>query len=140
MKGVSQPDPIEIEARLVTLPPSRHKKTLIFDLDETLVHCIDDIENRPFDKQITVRFQTGEVVDAGVNIRPFAYECLKKANENYFVVVFTASHHSYADVVLDTLEEEFRSMDYLTEEEKLFISQAKSKEAGFNIIKERKSK
>lgn len=122
MKGVSQPESVEIEGRGVTLPPSKHKKTLIFDLDETLVHCVDDIENRPFDKKITVKFQTGEVVDAGVNIRPYAYECLKKANENYYVVVFTASHHSYANVVLDTLEEEFRSMDYLTEEESQFIS------------------
>jgi predicted HAD superfamily phosphohydrolase YqeG len=25
------------------------KKTIIFDLDETLVHCIDDIENNPCD-------------------------------------------------------------------------------------------
>lgn len=57
-------------------------------------------------------------MDAGVNIRPYAYECLKKANEHYLVVVFTASHQSYADEVLNVLEEEFRSMDYLTEEEK----------------------
>tara|TARA_B110000285_G_C15069642_1_gene587166 strand:+ start:832 stop:984 length:153 start_codon:yes stop_codon:yes gene_type:complete len=32
-------------------------------------------------------------------------------------VVFTASHQSYADVVLDTLEEEFLKQKYLTKEE-----------------------
>jgi hypothetical protein len=33
-------------------------------------------------------------------------------------VVFTASHKSYADVVLDTLENEFRKLYYVTDEEK----------------------
>ena len=59
------------------------KKTLIFDLDETLVHCIDDIENNPCDQVIHVTFPNGETVQAGINIRPYAIECLKKANENY---------------------------------------------------------
>lgn len=83
---------------------SHIKKTLIFDLDETLVHCIDDIENNVCDQEISVTFPTGETVQAGINIRPYAIECLKKANENYQVVVFTASHKAYADVVLDILD------------------------------------
>lgn len=29
---------------------------------------------------------------------------MRKANENYQVVVFTASHRAYADVVLDLLD------------------------------------
>ena len=33
----------EIESKSVNLPDTKHKKTLIFDLDETLVHCIDEI-------------------------------------------------------------------------------------------------
>ena len=36
----------------------------------------------------------------------------------YQIVVFTASHKSYADVVIDTLEEEFRKLDYVTAEER----------------------
>lgn len=140
MKKVSQPNQADIDSRSVNLPASRHQKTLIFDLDETLVHCIDDIENLPFDKHITVNFPTGESVEAGVNIRPYAYECLKKASEHYQVVIFTASHKSYADVVLDTLEDEFRSMDYLTEDERSFIAQAPSREEGYRIIKKQKDK
>ena len=53
-------------------------------------------------------FPTGETIEAGINVRPYAYECLKRASQNYQVVVFTASHKAYADVVLDTLEREFR--------------------------------
>jgi CTD small phosphatase-like protein 2 len=83
MKNVSQPSQEDLDTRSVHLPPSKHQKTLIFDLDETLVHCIDDIDNLSYDKKITVNFPTGEIVDAGVNIRPFAYDCLKKANQNY---------------------------------------------------------
>ena len=43
-------------------------------------------------------------MDAGINIRPYAIECLKAANEHFQVVVFTASHQAYADVVLDYLD------------------------------------
>ena len=50
-------------------------------------------------------------------MRPYAYECLKKASEDYQIVVFTASHMAYADVVLDTLEREFKKDCYLTAEE-----------------------
>ena len=140
MKKVAQPRQADIDSRSVNLPPSRHQKTLIFDLDETLVHCIDDIENLPFDKHITVNFPTGETVDAGINIRPYAYDCLKKASENYQIVIFTASHKSYADSVLDTLEEEFRSMDYLTDEQRQIIDQAPTREEGIRLIKKQKEK
>lgn len=83
MKNVKEPSNADLESKSVYLPSSIYKKTLIFDLDETLIHCIDDFENLGYDKKISVSFPTGEVVEAGVNIRPFAYECLKKANKHY---------------------------------------------------------
>lgn len=92
MKHVAQPSASEIKSKSVKLPKTKHTKVLIFDLDETLVHCIDDIHNSKYDHAISVTFPTGETIEAGVNIRPYAYECLKKASEKYFVVVFTASH------------------------------------------------
>lgn len=42
------------------------------DLDETLVHCIDDIENVKTDIVLPVTFPNGDVAYAGINIRPFA--------------------------------------------------------------------
>lgn len=67
-------------------------KTIIFDLDETLVHCVEDYYNHQCDTLITVTFPNGDKATAGLNFRPYALECLKRAAELFQVVVFTASH------------------------------------------------
>lgn len=77
------------------------RKTLIFDLDETLVHCVG---NNPGDISLPIRFPTGKTLITGVNIRPFAIECLLEASKRFEVIVFTASQQCYADVVLDYLD------------------------------------
>lgn len=41
---------------------------------------------------------------AGVNIRPQAIECLKELSKTFELIVFTASHPYYADVVIDILD------------------------------------
>eukprot|EP01022_Parablepharisma_sp_SALTPOND_P014065 TRINITY_DN1893_c0_g1_i1.p2 TRINITY_DN1893_c0_g1~~TRINITY_DN1893_c0_g1_i1.p2 ORF type:complete len:570 (-),score=59.52 TRINITY_DN1893_c0_g1_i1:7307-9016(-) len=79
------------------------KKLVVFDLDETLVHCVtDNIEKA--DRIITVTLNTNEKIKAGVNIRPYAVECLKQLSEYYELIVFTASHPYYADTVIDLLD------------------------------------
>lgn len=80
------------------------RKTLIFDLDETLVHCCENLSQAQPDVTLPITFPTGEVVNAGLNIRPYARESLKEANRWFEVMVFTASHQCYADVVLDYLD------------------------------------
>ena len=80
------------------------RKTVIFDLDETLVHCCEDITSCKPDVILPVTFPTGEVVQAGINIRPYALECLREVNREFEVFVFTASHPCYANVVLDYLD------------------------------------
>ena len=92
------------------------KKVLFFDLDETLVHCIEDISSNPYDLKIRIQSDS-EILEAGINVRPHTYECLRHVQKHYQLVIFTASHKSYADVVVDALEAEFRKLDYLTEEE-----------------------
>jgi CTD small phosphatase-like protein 2 len=81
-------------------------------LDETLVHCVDDPEKEAPDVILPVHFPNGETVDAGINVRPYALECLRSANQNFQVIVFTASHHSYADVVLDYLDPKKELIQY----------------------------
>ena len=78
------------------------KKTIIFDLDETLIHCCDP--NEKFERLIEITFPNGQICDLGINIRPFAAECLKQASKDFEVFVFTASQSCYADVVCDLLD------------------------------------
>lgn len=53
---------------------------------------------------LKIKFPTGEKIDAGVNIRPFAKELLKQLSKICEIIVFTASHECYANVVLDYLD------------------------------------
>jgi len=100
-----EPVPVKsIEKRRISID-TKGKKLVVFDLDETLVHCnTDNILNS--DKIITVTLNNGEQVKAGVNIRPYAIECLKELAEYYELIVFTASHPCYANVVIDLLDPE----------------------------------
>jgi CTD small phosphatase-like protein 2 len=104
---MSKPNLGQIYAKRCNLPkdPSKEgQKTIIFDLDETLVHCCDDITTSNPDVVLPITFPTGEVVNAGINIRPYTRECLLEANKHFEVIVFTASHKCYADTVLDYLD------------------------------------
>lgn len=56
------------------------KKTAIFDLDETLVHCVDDPDLLPTDVVLEIKFPNGDVADAGINVRPYAMECLRQVS------------------------------------------------------------
>lgn len=83
------------------------KKTIIFDLDETLAHCVrQEIPGYPADVYLDITLMSGKVLRAGFNIRPLTKECLEMVNKDFEVVVFTASHKWYADVILDYIDPE----------------------------------
>lgn len=52
-------------------------------MDETLIHCVDDATQECPDMTLGVTFPNGEIVQAGINIRPYAIECLREANKKY---------------------------------------------------------
>ena len=100
------------------------KKTVIFDLDETLIHCNEEESQEEYDVKLPIVLPTGEMKEAEINVRPYAREILKKLSENFEIIVFTASHQCYANVVLDYLDPEnkyihhrlFRDSCYTTQE------------------------
>ena len=71
------------------LPPldtEKYKYTLVVDLDETLVHYIEE-ENKAY-----------------VQVRPYADYFLSEMGKLFEIVIFTAAAEDYADLVLDELD------------------------------------
>ncbi|EKX72028.1 conserved hypothetical protein [Theileria equi strain WA] len=96
-------------AKIVTLPIERgfdlipsKKKTLVLDLDETLIHSsFDGIENYSYSVQL---LQDGIKRDVFVAKRPFVDEFLLQVSRLFEVVIFTAGISSYANPVIDVLD------------------------------------
>ncbi len=78
------------------------KKTLVLDLDETLIHCYENLEMET-DLVLSMTVD-GSKVKVGVNIRPHVMTFLKRMARKYEIVIFTASHESYANAILDELD------------------------------------
>ena len=80
------------------------KKTLILDLDETLVHS----SFTPFEKNdiiLEVDFE-GILYNIYVKVRPYAEQFLKNVSKLFEIVIFTASISKYASPLLDILDKE----------------------------------
>lgn len=68
------------------------KKLLIFDLDETLAHCVRRPKPElPPHVYLNVTDPRGNTVNVGFNIRPYTNEVLEAANKHFEVAVMTAS-------------------------------------------------
>ena len=88
------------------LPPSlTKKKTLVLDLDETLVHSQFGAFNIPSDVVINIEIEK-ELHEIHVLIRPGVKEFLEKMAKLYEIVIFTASISKYAEPLLDILDKE----------------------------------
>ena len=58
--------------KFVNLPFSKHSKVLVLDMDETLIHCVDDIEKENQQIVLEIDFpDENETVCAGINLRPY---------------------------------------------------------------------
>ena len=65
---------------------SPHKFTLVLDLDETLIHYVEEQNN------------------AFIQIRPYAEEFIELLSNHFELVIFTAAMKDYADFVLDRFD------------------------------------
>lgn len=72
-----------LKKQRIYLPPPRnpsHKKVLLLDIDETMIHCLDERDPETEDPDVVIRIpldDEGDFADAGINVRPHLYECLK---------------------------------------------------------------
>jgi CTD small phosphatase-like protein 2 len=58
------------------------KITVVFDLDETLVHCFEDL-SEPHEVELFVTFPGGCTMIAPLNIRPYARELLAELSKDF---------------------------------------------------------
>ena len=88
---------------------NKKKKIVLFDLDETLAHCIGEIkENEKINKKykhiVEVTLPSRKEIKIGINIRPNWEETMELIKDKYHIVIYTASHQSYADAVLNYMD------------------------------------
>jgi Dullard-like phosphatase family protein len=95
----SKPNKVKIQN------PDNHNKLAVFDLDETLIHGVINISNYKNEKNIiSIITPSKKIAKIGVNIRPHWEEAIKRISKLYTIVIYTASHSSYADAVLNFLD------------------------------------
>jgi len=92
-------------------PEENQKKIALFDLDETLVHCNNNEPGMDGDV-VSVKLPTNKIVKVGLNIRKNWQNALDLIMNHYHVVIYTASHPSYADAVLDYMDKENKYFKY----------------------------
>ena len=106
--NLNQSNKNQIQKKSIELylpPSSTKKKTLVLDLDETLVHSQFGAFNIPSDVVINIEIEN-ELHEIHVLIRPGVKEFLEKMSKLYEIVIFTASISKYAGPLLDILDKE----------------------------------
>ncbi|CAD8133316.1 unnamed protein product [Paramecium pentaurelia] len=81
---------------------SKGRKTLVIDLDETLVHSsFEPMKVNDLIVEVTMKDQKYKIY---VNIRPYAQEFIKETSKIFEIIIFTASISEYANSVIDFLD------------------------------------
>ena len=81
---------------------SLHRKTIVLDLDETLIHASPTLHNP--DHMISRLNPDGSTLCIRVNIRPYAKDFLRALSSIADIIIFTAGIKSYADAILSLLD------------------------------------
>ena len=91
---IDSPSFADIEEKKVNLSRAKsdfNKKTLILDIDETIIHCEED-PTKPYDIMLPIEVENGSTAQAFITIRPYAISFLKRMSKLYEIIAFTASH------------------------------------------------
>ena len=86
------------------LPPkTSNKKTLVLDLDETLVHSQFFEFSIPSDITIKIEIEQ-EIYDIHVLVRPGVEKFIKIMKDYFEIIIFTASISKYADILMNIID------------------------------------
>ena len=90
----------------ILLPPKNEdkidKKTLVLDLDETLLHSYNQASSSESDYKLKLNKDSGEIY---INFRPGAKDFIRKMNKFYELIIFTASKPEYANPIINLIDE-----------------------------------
>ena len=108
-RSLSPEERININKKQYLLPEkTSNKKTLVLDLDETLVHSvggIGDMNGTIPQSDFTIQVpQINSTHDVHVNVRPHVEEFLERMSKRYELVIFTASISKYANPLLNIVD------------------------------------
>lgn len=82
-------------------------KTLVLDLDETLIHSLSRTSSFSQGQMVEIKLSPDQLATLYlVNKRPYCDQFLQAVSQWYNLVVFTASVQAYADPMIDWLERE----------------------------------
>ncbi|KAK9694696.1 Nuclear envelope morphology protein 1 [Basidiobolus ranarum] len=112
-KGKDQSTPRSIPSFTTPLP-NLERKTLVLDLDETLIHSMMEGIGKPH-FQVDVPFEKKNC-SYYVYQRPKVLDFLYMVSQWYTLVIFTASVAEYADPIIDWLERQVMSKYGLSSE------------------------
>ena len=86
------------------LPPNKtNKKTLVLDLDETLVHSQFFEFSIPSDITIKIEIEK-EIYDIHVLVRPGVEKFIEIMKDYFEIIIFTASISKYADILMNIID------------------------------------
>ena len=88
------------------------KKLLLFDLDETLVHCFEGEPKKLSAKTRKCFLQTEtQILKCDVNVRPYVNQAMRILKHAGFELgIFTASSQDYADAIIEQIIDPFQEL------------------------------
>lgn len=114
LKKITKPLEAEIQQLKKSLPKKadsqidpQFRRTLVLDLDETLVHCRaegeSDCQSVP-DFKLQLENQNCGQTDIQGFFRPYCKEFISELSKLYEIVIFTAASEEYANKVIDYID------------------------------------
>lgn len=84
--------------------PDKNKILIVLDIDETLVHVIRSHEKFKHEYSMNLVRTGFPTVPIKFNLRPGCREFLQDLHQDFNIVLMTASHKSYADLIYAFLD------------------------------------
>jgi len=99
---IPAPSKNQLEKLMIDIENPDNKRIVVFDLDETLVHC----ESNNFENcEIILPFHIkSSFKKLGINLRPNLKKALLEIKKYFLIVVYTASHKILAEPILDFID------------------------------------